>query len=288
MDRVIFVGGGHGRSGTDLMRKLLCSHSQVAWIAKRDTFIMEAVADLLPYLGRESSTYLPRCTSMKYVKFREHIGRHFGISAGVRAALDRLEAKISRSTVYVPRFGSLPLVEPLVPQEITDVMASFLHDLLAAAMTNPRAHYGCERTPSNAQYIGLAYAVLPSSKMVVVNRNPIDLALSLLPLDWGPDDAMEAARYTHAYLSRWLTVRSRVPSSYYLAVKFEALVAAPHDTLRQVFAFLDIPIEPIVLDAADMMISGVEDRRDTVSPAVLVSMRSVLAEDCRDLGYECS
>lgn len=287
MEKIIFVGGGHGRSGTNIMKRLLCMHPHVSWVLGDETRLMEFISDLLPKIRYDGDYYLPRRASTQFVTFCQSVLKRFGDDAEVRGALTVLEAQLSCLTTIIPRFGTLPLISSVVDAELPSIFSMFTHRLFAAKMLNPQARFACEKTPSNAQYINLTHTLVPTSQMVVMLRHPIDTALSFLPHDWGPDDPIEAAHYTHAYLSRWRAVSNQVPTSYYLAVKLDEMIEDPPMRLKEVFNFLGIEIDPnseVIIKAAQLLRPSIS-RRGTVSPQTLRRMAHIMAEDLDAFGY---
>lgn len=285
MEGIILVGGGHGRSGTTIMKRLLCSHPQISWVTRAETQIMEIVADLLPYVSYDCDYYLPRRSSTGYVDFRRRVLDRFGDTPEARAVLEELEVEIAGPAVYVPRFRSFPLVKPIPDAELSRLFSSFIHRLFAVSMLNPRAGYACEKTPSNAQYIIQAHSLVPTSKMIVMIRHPLDTALSFLPPEWGPNHPIEAAHYTHAYLSRWRVVSNRVPSSYYITIKLEDLIASPYTVLSETFEFLPIEAGRKIITKAAELLRQPASKREMVSAEELKRMQAILAEDIAELGY---
>lgn len=283
---LVFVGGSHGRCGTGILKRILCTHSQISSVTSGETQIMEIVADVLPYLRAEENFYSPRRSSAGYAKFESAVRNKFGCGARVEESLDALRSKISGSAVSIPRFGELALVDAISDCELFSYFGRFLHDLFSAAVREPQSRYACEKTPSNAQYIEQAFSLAPGGRMIVMIRHPVDTALSFLPPDWGPNDPLEAAKFCHAYLMRWRTVSGRVPRHFYREVKLENLICDPAVFLSGLFEFLELNEEECVLDVAKDRLREGTDRKSCVSNEVLEEMQSIMADDIEQLGYK--
>lgn len=238
--KFFFVGGLHGNTGVQEVQKVLRSEPRITGVSRADTFILEAICDLIPFVVDDGSVYLPRRSSLQYVAFRNHVGKHFGNSRGVRDALDRLETKLFDTNIFIPRFGVFPLIHPLPNAVIYKILGDFVCELFAASREDPAADYCCEASSGNTQYLGVIRSLLPHSKCIVVIRQPLDLALSLLRVDWGPNDFESAVRYTKSYISRWEIMRSRVPPSFYLTVVYEDLLSDPVPNFARIMNFLGI------------------------------------------------
>lgn len=283
--RFVLIGGGHGECGTNVIRRLLCRQPNVDWVARKDTFFLENLSHLLPFLKKDSSYYLPRLSSQKYIEFRNYIGDVFGNNSEVRDSLDFLESEIIVKTIYIPVFGKLPLPKNSSEEELQSIFQEFIEMLFSARIANPASTIGCEKTPSNAQYINLAQHIIPNSKMIIMQRHPIDLAVSLLNYDWGPNNLIESALFTRAYLDRWNSVKKKIDVSYYMVIRYEDLIVDPATELRHSCKFVGIKSDGFLSNEiipADLITAS---NRTKLNKQNFMQAKTILASCCKDLGY---
>jgi hypothetical protein len=145
-------------------------------------------------------------------------------------------------------------VEPLDKPSRRKVIAQLIREVFEAAVKNPFSEMGCERTPNNAQYINNLYDYVPDAKVIIVDRDPLEVASNLMGTDWGPGDPLEAATYIQHYYERWLFVREKVPVTYYHNLRFDRLASDPETALKDLFEYLHLPIEPYVFNFARKLI----------------------------------
>jgi hypothetical protein len=281
VEKIILIGGTHGRNGTGIMKRMLATHPDVSSVTHDETQLMEALTRVLPFLQEDGGSYVPRQIGMALVDFQKYIVRRFGQSPRIRQLLDRLIDALDGTRVTIPRFGELPLVQPVPSQEVVRIFRSFVWDLIAEAMLESSAAYAVEKTPSNAQYIVQAYTYVPQSIMLVMTRHPLDVALSFLPHDWGPDHPIDAARYTHLYYQRWRYVKALVPRDYFEEFRLEDLIGDPQ-LLEQVFDFVGLTTGADVIHQARTLLRPTVDRRSTIPAHTLDHMTHILQESITD------
>jgi hypothetical protein len=281
MKNIIFIGGVHGRSGTTIMKKLLCIHPQVSWVLGNESQYLEVLADFLPNV-LNTECYLPRNAGLAFQKFKASICKRFGSSIELDRLMKSLEMQIASRIVHVPRFGDLPIINPLTEDQAVNLINQFTLELFCQALINPKAEFGCEKTPSNAQYLKLAHTFFPNTRMIVMVRHPVHTALSFLPKDWGPSDPLEAAYYTHLHFVRWQSVVQTVPNTFYRLIRLEDLINDPEGNLLNVGQFVGLTWTPRHLEKAVQLMKKPLDRRTALAPDILAQMEKVLA---KDIGY---
>lgn len=103
-----------------------------------------------------------------------------------------------------------------------------------------------DKTPPYLDRMTSIQAVLPEARFVHVIRDGRDVALSVVPLWFGPDGVAEAARQWSARIA---TARRQAQQlSGYLELRYEDLVGDSASSLRRVCDFLDLPWDPSMLD----------------------------------------
>ncbi len=105
-----------------------------------------------------------------------------------------------------------------------------------------------DKNPSLTVFVPFYLRVFPELKLLVPLRDPRDVILSCysqyLPINpWSVHflDLKKAAQRFANVLGYWVKMRRLLPMSSWHEVKYEDLVAAPAETLRQTLGFLELP-----------------------------------------------
>ena len=199
---------GAGRSGTTLLRMMLDSHSTLAIPPETD---FAAAAE--PF--RQAGATAAACAMTDSWRWQD-----FNISAAEFIRRVREER----------------------PRSLGDVMRIF-YRLYAELMDKPR--WG-DKSPYYVWGMKAIDRLLPEAHFVHVIRDGRDVALSVLPLWFGPDTVAEAA-------SDWVEIvaaaRRQAPDlSSYTEVRYEDLIGEPERILRELCDLLELGWEAAMLD----------------------------------------
>jgi hypothetical protein len=102
-----------------------------------------------------------------------------------------------------------------------------------------------DKTPGYVRYMRRIHWILPEARFLHLIRDGRDVAVSVLPMNWGPESVREAAEL---WVERVTIGREQGPVVPYMEVRFEDLVLDTEPTLRRVCEFLELPWEPVMLD----------------------------------------
>lgn len=207
---------GHPRSGTTLLRMILCTHSRI-YIPEESGFIPFLQVDPnIPLTGQEISRLLDR------------IGELNAYWRNVLTA-DEIERKFPRSV----NLG-----------QVLDALYSHL------AHSHGAKRWG-DKTPLYVQYMPAILEIFPDACFIHLIRDGRDAALSARS-KWAIDNFYMDLFYL---LSNWKrNVRTgrqhghRLQSSQYLELYYEELVSRPEMVLRRLCNFLGESYEPSMLD----------------------------------------
>jgi hypothetical protein len=102
-----------------------------------------------------------------------------------------------------------------------------------------------DKTPGYLRYMDQIELVLPEARFIHLIRDGRDVALSVLPMNWGPETVTEAAEL---WVERVTLARENGRTvSHYMEVKYEDLITDTEGELRGVAEFLDLPWDPVML-----------------------------------------
>lgn len=110
-----------------------------------------------------------------------------------------------------------------------------------------------DKTPVNADYLGLIHTLFPRARIIYVRRDPIDTCLSCyfqnfsLALNFTKDlaDLADYYRQHQRLIAHW---RRALPAGTMLDVPYEELVADQETWTRRILEFLGLPWDPRCLD----------------------------------------
>ena len=200
---------GVPRSGTTLLRLMLDAHPDLA--------IAADIGLLLAILGRP-----PSAGPLSPLELHRLVTRSPGWQD---VALDE--------RAYVSALTSLH------PYSVSDGLRAF-YRLYAGRCGKPR--WG-EESPASLERLRAIAEILPEARFVHVIRDGRDVALSLRE-EWRAP-GRDLATLVRYWSERIRQAREEAGRSLrYLEVRYEALVAEPERTLRDVCAFLDLAFDP--------------------------------------------
>ena len=108
----------------------------------------------------------------------------------------------------------------------------------AYARAHGKERFG-DKTPAYLHAVDELLAVWPDARIVVLVRDARDVALSIVPLPFGPNNAWAAGRWWADGVRRGLDAERRHPEQV-LTLRYEELVADPEAQVRRVCARLGL------------------------------------------------
>src|SRR6266511_504268 len=176
---------------------------------------------------------------------------HFFHKLVKRGERRRLTPELVADTIIThKRWGDFRL-DPDDLRERLDAVEPFnLSDGLRAfyglyAEKQGKSRWG-DKTPGYLRYMRRIEWVLPEARFIHLIRDGRDVALSVLPMNWGPQSITEAAEL---WVERVTIAREQgALVDHYMELKYEDLVTETEPALRRVADFLELPWDPAMLD----------------------------------------
>ena len=224
----VFVGGT-GRSGTTVVAKLIARHSRYALIDSEVRF--HVVPPGLPGLLTGSvgkRAFIRRLRGYWYDRVNDD-----GSTQGFRHLVSPRELEGALES-FSARFRS-------DPTEAARRLMLDLFDPVAARQGKPA---WVEMSPPNVSRARLLHALFPALRLVNVVRDGRDVACSVVPLAWGPDDVAEALLWWAEAVQAGDRAASGVPPDRVLTIRLEDLVRdRREETYGRLLEFLELPDE---------------------------------------------
>ncbi|MFI4895199.1 MAG: sulfotransferase [Steroidobacterales bacterium] len=109
------------------------------------------------------------------------------------------------------------------------------------------------KTPSNADYLGVIHSVFPKARIIYMQRDPIDTCLSCYFQEFTQalNFTMDLSDLAHYYLEHQRLMahwRSVLPAGSILDVPYEELVAEQEQWTRRMLSFMSLEWDPRCLD----------------------------------------
>ncbi len=172
-----------------------------------------------------------------------------------------------------------------------------------AAALGASAHVAwIDHTPGNIRFVPTWRRVLPEARFVHMIRDGRAVAASVLPLDWGPNTATEAARHWALQVAAGLAAAGALGPDLVHTVRYEDLILKPERTLKLVCDFAGIEYDDQMVDQRDYALPAytagqhglvlsrpdpgrVEAWRDVLRPAQVRAFERLTGELLDLLGY---
>ena len=273
-ERPIFIVGVH-RSGTTLLRYMLCSHPRI---------YIPPESDFIPRFFRRPQAPLERQQAMRVLET---------IFSSCRF-VQEWQGERPDPTAFV---ASLPDLLP----------ATFLDTLYRRYVSQFGAQRWGDKTPIYTSYMDLLAQLFPSAQFIHLIRDGRDVALSMIE-KWGKSerhiDLYFAARSWKRRLRQAFASATRLGRDRYYELRYEQLAADPEPWLREICSFLGeeyVPamVEPHILGRERIRPDGfhaavrqppstgrVARWRGEMSPADQRLFLAVAGDMLRQLGYE--
>jgi Sulfotransferase family len=109
-----------------------------------------------------------------------------------------------------------------------------------------------DHTPTNFRRALTLLRLFPEARFIHLVRDGRAVAASLLPLDWGPNNALHAAEYWMARCAAGLAAESQLGPERVLRVRFEDLVSNPGFVLQRIATFAGLDYQPAMAEGAGL------------------------------------
>jgi hypothetical protein len=152
---------------------------------------------------------------------------------------------------------------PLTLRELADLIdlerpRVTIENLIAsyARLTHPEKHGAdvwIDHTPDNFKYQAMLKRLFPEARFIHIVRDGRAVCASIMPLDWGPNNAYTASRHWSTRLQEAMAVEVAEGDNC-LRVRFEDLLSQPQEVIRRICGFIDLPFDASLLDGGGLAV----------------------------------
>jgi hypothetical protein len=213
---------GVPRSGTTLLAAMMNAHTRVS--CGNETHFFERINGAVAYHLTESHHWPRR--AVNYMRGLHHMGISLFDLYGVEVQ------------EYAAR---LETARPSVP--------AILDRFMKACLARTGKSRWVEKTPGHLRRFSLIRTYFPTSRVICIFRDPRDVALSLMAVEWGTSrfsDGLVLWRSFYNYYKRYIE-----GDKLTRIIKYEDLVRAPAETAGAVCAFLGEDFENAMLHTSN-------------------------------------
>lgn len=292
MSNIVFIGGT-GRSGTNILLKILKKHSQVAGLFFEKRFILDpdGIIDFYhsyqnwsPYLAnvkikRLEKLFLDlsRTGSENYADWElsKHIPNY---EEYVKELILELKEFSYKADWWASNNSELYYGRPKSKQELAEIFAAFLRKIA------DKDKVYIEDATWSILFADPLSQILPEAKFINIYRDPRDVVASLIKQRWAPKDPKQAAVYYKDIINQWFLNRSKLDQKSFYEFKLEDLVNNPEDIIKKVCQFLNIDYEPEMIDL-DLSKANVGCFKEEFSENEKEEINEILEDIIIKLGY---
>lgn len=136
------------------------------------------------------------------------------------------------------RMGASPPAPPW-PATYAEFMRR-IAESLASRFGKAGARFWVNHTPKHVLFLDRLFLHFPDAKVIHIVRDGRATAASLMPLDWGPNDPVEAAKRWAERVRAGLAAERRFGPDRIARVRYEDLVGEPEAEIRRLLAFVGL------------------------------------------------
>jgi hypothetical protein len=251
-----------GRSGSTLLRRMLCAGQDAHIPPESDDFLVNTA---LSHLKTSRLSWLNQCAFQAELYAATSLQQFWNISEKEYQEY-LLSTPVHQQTLYAKIWA--------------------LHHLHKRKFQPAAVRIG-DKTPLLSEWIPLLHSVSPNSKYIYLKRDIRDIIASRMKhFEESVDQAFRRCIFSH----RSIYKSSRIPEISIMSVQYENLVLKPEDVMASICRFLDLRFKPEMLEPGFQLVGDISlpHHRSVSNPidsANIGKWRAQLSEqDCSRIG----
>ena len=268
-NKVIFIGGS-GRSGTNILRKLLSKHSQVASLPFEHRFIIDpdGIVDFYnsftlnwsPYQSdvkikrlnsflmnlaiksEDKSNYVDWELSKYFPHYIENVKKLISNlkSFEYKGSWPGSDKNINEYKIWFSDFKDI--------ESIKLILADFIKKNINSFLEINKKKFFVEDNTWNILYAKELDILVPPSKLIHMIRDPRDVVASFVNQSWCPDDLKQSIEMYKSIIEKWFEVYPVLDNNKFKLVKLENLVFNKNTEIKNICNFCELNFESNLLE----------------------------------------
>lgn len=281
--------GGSGRSGTNILKKILGTHSEIATLPFEHRFTIDPrgvvnfirtypaswspfwpdykINDLISYLielGAQDDQKAMRADQAKTIdpvgtavspptyagwELARWIPDYFSHVENLKKSLVGFEYNaVWPGTPEGIKKNKMLFAPQLSTEELIKIFQPFIERITASIVKSQNKKTFVEDNTYNMLFAKELFQIMPNSKLIHVIRDPRDVIASLKNQRWTPTQLYQLVDWYNEVIKQWEFQREKLDKDRYIEIHFEDLISAPERVLHQICQFIDITLDPAMLE----------------------------------------
>lgn len=152
-----------------------------------------------------------------------------------------------------PKFRETGLAIPALTAPSLPALFDAIVTGYGVLVGKPDARIWIDHTPSNIAIGRALLELYPDGRLIHIVRDGRAVAASMIPLDWGPNNVVSAARAWLRTIAQGLALELAFPTRV-LRVRYEDVVRDPEPTLRRLCEFADLAYVPAMVTGGGLAV----------------------------------
>ena len=268
-NKVIFIGGS-GRSGTNILRKILSNHSKVASLPFEYRFIIDPDG-IIDFFNSFKSCWSPYQSDIKIKRLNDFL---INLSEKSHLKNNYIEWELSK---YFPNYinnvqnlisnlkcfeynGSWPganknneeykiwFSDYKNEESIKLILTDFIKKNIDSFLENNKKKFFVEDNTWNILYAKELEVLVPSSKLIHVIRDPRDVVASFINQSWCPDNLKQCIEMYKSIIKKWFEICHILDKQKFKLIKLENLVFNKDTEIKKICSFCELNFESNLLE----------------------------------------
>lgn len=265
----IFIGGT-GRSGTNVTREIIASHSQVASFPFEYRFIIDPDG-IIDFYNSFSTTWSPFMADIKIKRLYKFLLNlavkkddkenytDWELAKWFPEYLKNVDVLISNvksfeyhglwpgakgdSSNYNIWFSGHKSKERL-----SRILGGFIKNNINLFLDEKRRKYFVEDNTWNILFARELFELIPEAKFIHIIRDPRDVVASMIKQSWCPSELDKTINFYLSIIEKCIDNTNLIPADRVLLIKLEDIVKDYHNTIQKLFRFIGIEDEYLYVD----------------------------------------
>ena len=271
--------GGTGRSGTNILKKILCEHPEAFGLPFEPRYMLDPDDIFDFYKSQTWSPYIIDFKLRRLYKLLHNLAK--------RDAMDQFTIflynvlKINKRSFTPPRYQKwelnkhIPhftdhvemlfneiievdypsywcgsdsfqrnnksfLAQPPYKNKVKEALIRFIDRNIASILEKNNASTYIDDSTFNILHAEEISELCKNARLIHIFRDPRDVVASYIQQNWVPDDLHSAINWYKSVIQEWEEIKRKLPEDFFLEIRFENLVQDFHGIIKKIETFSGI------------------------------------------------